>query len=239
MENMLVRFMEKVLELGTPNYKTISNKTYVDRKMYSVQEPTVDPLTISTLRGLVDYIKDAKEDNNGFLITIDGHGEVNLRSMTFGPYKQREHYAKVIMNVPKIQFDTYMDQEQFIISLNAKFVPTDDLDLIRRTASTIVDQEEVQLVDNGQSQSVTVKQGVAKVGEATIKPIVSLTPFRTFLEVTQPTSQFLFRVQKGGRFALYEADGGAWRIEAMSNIYDYLKKNLSDEIEGGVVVVII
>jgi len=37
---------------------------------------------------------------------------------------------------------------------------------------------------------------------------------------------------------LFEADGGAWKNEAMNNIKQYLSDNLDDEIQSGHVTVI-
>ena len=53
-----------------------------------------------------------------------------------------------------------------------------------------------------------------------------LKPYRTFVEVEQPESKFVFRMQTGPEMALFEADGGAWRIQAMKNIKEYLEKEL-------------
>jgi len=39
-------------------------------------------------------------------------------------------------------------------------------------------------------------------------------------------SKFVFRMQNGPRAALYEADGGAWRLAAMKNIKAYLENEL-------------
>lgn len=56
-------------------------------------------------------------------------------------------------------------------------------------------------------------------------------PFRTFIEIEQPESEFLLRAKKGYEgieFALFEADGGAWKKEAIDNIAAYLKENLKE-----------
>ena len=59
-----------------------------------------------------------------------------------------------------------------------------------------------------------------------------LRPIRTFTEVKQPKSAFVFRMEQGSNetvnAALFEADGGAWKIEAMENIKDYLRAELKD-----------
>lgn len=59
---------------------------------------------------------------------------------------------------------------------------------------------------------------------------VNLIPYRTFLEVQQPASDFIFRMKSscGVQCAILEADGGAWKNEAMNNIKEYLKNALAD-----------
>lgn len=62
-------------------------------------------------------------------------------------------------------------------------------------------------------------------------------PFCTFLEVEQPESEFLLRVDPDEGIGFFEADGGIWKLEAKKNIADYFKANLADLIEAGKVVV--
>ncbi len=56
----------------------------------------------------------------------------------------------------------------------------------------------------------------------TIKPRVALAPFRTFPEIEQPISEFVFRARCTGEgtpaLMLVEADGGRWKIDAITTI---------------------
>lgn len=85
--------------------------------------------------------------------------------------------------------------------------------------------------DDGVTQKATVKTGIASKGEAIVPNPVKLRPYRTFLEVEQPASEFIFRVKQnkydGISCAIFEADGGAWKIAATSSIKDYLQFELS------------
>ncbi len=45
-------------------------------------------------------------------------------------------------------------------------------------------------------------------------------------------SQFVFRMKDGPRAAIFEADGGAWRNQAIVNIREYLKEQLAEEVES-------
>ena len=70
-----------------------------------------------------------------------------------------------------------------------------------------------------------------------INPRVKLQPFRTFLEVAQPESEYLLRVDENGRIGLFEADGGVWKLEAKRNVKEYLAVELDDLVKSGQVVV--
>lgn len=91
--------------------------------------------------------------------------------------------------------------------------------------------------DNGVTQTVEARQGVALNAVVEIKPRVMLRPFRTFLEVEQPESEFLLRVDPDEGIGFFEADGGIWKLEAKKNIADYFLKNMGDLIDAGKVVV--
>ena len=84
-----------------------------------------------------------------------------------------------------------------------------------------------------------MKTGIASKGEAIVPNPVILQPYRTFVEVPQPYSQYIFRMKQdkydGIQCALFEADGGAWKIEAMKEIKAYLEEQL-EGIEGFIVI---
>lgn len=103
---------------------------------------------------------------------------------------------------------------------------------------TITEEESTQTSDDGFAQSVVVKKGVAFKENRMVKPIVKLKPYRTFNEVDQPESEFLIRLSEGGYAAIYEADGGAWKLQARENIADYLRNELSKLIENGTLIVV-
>lgn len=73
--------------------------------------------------------------------------------------------------------------------------------------------------------------GVAAKADAIVPNPVSLAPYRTFQEVEQPISQFVFRIGDRGtpEFKLVEAEGGIWKTEAVRKIKDYLELVLSEQ----------
>lgn len=119
-------------------------------------------------------------------------------------------------------FDTWQGYEEFVINLRANFVPTDDTQNVIKMIANIVNCDNQELTDDGVSQSVRTQRGT-QVGTQEVKSIIKLAPFRTFADVAQPVSEFLFRIKDSGtRFGLFEADGGRWQLEAKRNIADFL-----------------
>lgn len=126
-----------------------------------------------------------------------------------------------------------------MIELQSMYAATGDRDYLLALLSHIDTSQGVSTMDNGVTQEVSVRRGVALKEQQTVQPIVHLQPYRTFLEVKQPASDFLLRIDKDGHPALYEADGGAWKLEAKRNIAGYLSAQLADLEESGNVVVMI
>jgi len=123
-------------------------------------------------------------------------------------------------------FGKYFDHEIFVVALQTLFAQTHQRDELLRIFSSIKTEEILEVADNGISQGVVAKAGVALVKAVTIPSPIVLKPFRTFREIDQPESPFVVRVKKGTplpQVALFECDGGMWKLEAMSRIVDAIE----------------
>lgn len=142
----------------------------------------------------------------------------SIMSMARGAFEERVDYEmdKVIQNILDPNTKATAKRK---ITLTIELTPDDE----RRTI--------------GVTQTVEARQGVALNAVVEIKPRVMLRPFRTFLEVEQPESEFLLRVDPDEGIGFFEADGGIWKLEAKKNIADYFLKNMGDLIDAGKVVV--
>lgn len=103
----------------------------------------------------------------------------------------------------------------YLCSHWSSFIENEDRNKLLKVSGNIKEENVKSVGDDGVSQSAAIKVGVASVAEVVIPNPVILAPFRTFPEVIQPESKFIFRMQTGPQCALYEADGGAWRNVAM------------------------
>jgi len=191
--------------------------------------PKAKSLTISTLTGLVDYIKTNVDQLQGeLLIQVKSPGNVALYS-PLNSERERELFISAEAILPNnVKYDSFMDTERFNIMLQSAFVDTGDKALLLKYTGLIKEENVKDTGDDGISQAVIIKTGVATVGQAIVPNPVSLAPFRTFPEVEQPLSKFIFRMKEGPAAALFEADGGAWRNTAILNIKDYLQEQLKD-----------
>ena len=88
-----------------------------------------------------------------------------------------------------------------------------------------------------QRREVEARQGVSLKALVQVKPRVALRPFRTFLEVEQPESEFLLRLDDDGNVGLFEADGGMWQQTAKASITAYFEDKLAQEVKDGKIVV--
>lgn len=130
----------------------------------------------------------------------------------------------------------YMAYDEARIALNSCLVETPDQEYVLKLLSNIVQGDQAEIKDNGVSQMVKVQTGVQLMGMETIRPIVTLKPYRTFPEIEQPESEFLLRI-RDNQVGIFEADGGMWKLEAKRRIKAYLEEQLEDLICAGRVVV--
>lgn len=119
-----------------------------------------------------------------------------------------------------------------LVAMQSCFAPSDEREDVTKVASNIVSTQEATFSDDGISQQVIMKTGVTKKENAIIPNPVRLIPYRTFLEVEQPESEFVFRITEGRggapTFKLVAADGGRWEAVAIDNVKSYLMEALAD-----------
>ena len=223
--------LEYLVNLGEEKEPIIEldQGTYSKIKLNRVEEPRAVFLEISTLTGLVDYIKaNIDKIDTELLVQIKSYGEVLL----YGPLnedRKRELFLVAGAILPSnIIYDRFIDTERFNIMLQSSFVDAGDKKALLQYTGLVQDENVKKIGDDGVTQQVTVKTGVASVGQAIVPNPVSLAPYRTFPEVEQPISKFIFRMKEGPSAALFEADGGAWRNKAIQNIKEYLEEQLKE-----------
>lgn len=198
-------------------------------------DPRSEPFGISSLSAIVDYIDGNKD---GFkpeelIIIIESPERVSVWDPVKGAKRERTAaiFASLDNDVTPFPFDEWITQEEFIIGASALFGDTEDKDPMIAAASCMISEKTLKGQDDGATMNYEAKNGVVLPVGTEAKPVVTLKPFRTFRQVEQPESSFIFRYRELGgvlQVALYEADGGAWKHKAMESIKEYFNKDLPE-----------
>ena len=231
---MLKEALQYIIGLSEPTIQHIDGEPYSDKPLHRINHnPKAEPIKMNTLTSLIDYLKsgvDVKTDQ--FFIHVQSPTKVSVFSaLDFD--RDREYLVEVNAQIPSFDYGRFIDHETFCINIQAKFLNSSDTDraLLLKFAGTVEAGTVAEYGDDGVTQKATVKTGIASKGEAIVPSPALLRPFRTFIEVEQPASNFIFRMNQDRgsiQCALFEADGGAWKNHAMENIKDYLRENLAD-----------
>uniref|UniRef100_UPI003FEDE520 hypothetical protein n=1 Tax=Gemmiger formicilis TaxID=745368 RepID=UPI003FEDE520 len=238
--------INRIVELATPfTLETRDGHRFCSANLREVKPEVELPArySVDTLEALVKLIRTEGVAQASLLyVRVDSARRVMVD--TTYTHKEYAEFSRLplyeaVSDVPSISVNQSISQEKAIVELQSLYAVTEDRDYLLALLSRIDVNQGVSSVDNGISQEVSVRTGAVLKEQQTVQPIVHLQPYRTFLEVEQPASDFLLRLDKEGHPALYEADGGAWKLEAKRNIAAYLGEQLADLVECGSVVVMI
>ena len=218
-----------------PKVLEINGNTYCNKNLTRYHYfPKADSLSVNTLTSIVDYIKGKPEElRETMILHVISPTEVRLYSGLVDE-RNREELMRADAIVNEFRFDRYYDQERFLIELQANFIESDDLTVLKQVAGNIESGTTANYDDDGVSQKTTIKSGIANKTDVIVPNPVKLRPYRTFAEIEQPQSSYVFRIQDGDHgpsFKLVEADGGLWKNATMKKIKDYLAYELAEELE--------
>lgn len=237
--------LEKLLTLAEVEEIEHEKRTYTSRPVHAIIPPERKTLNVSTLRGLVDLyaanLDGMKEAE--VLVHVASSTLVQIIAKDTDDWGRLRVYASASYpdSLTKFSYGTFLDPERFIIAAHICFqrvkVEADDgamcrdLDYILKIASAITAGKERTDTDSGIAQTVQMKAGVTLKSEETLRGRVNLAPYRTFSEIDQVLSEFVFRAhgdENGAQLALFEADGGRWRLAAVAAIVEWLKGKFDD-----------
>lgn len=166
--------------------------------------------------------------NQRLIVAVEKNDEVCVWSEN-DELEHRTLLVDVKARIPELSFGRFLSSEQFNIMLQSNFIDDNDRGTLLEFASALKIENGAEIEDNGVSQVATVKTGVASLAKGKAPNPVTLRPYRTFSEVEQPASLFVFRIDKQANMALFEADGKRWIADAVGNIAAYLKEQLADQ----------
>lgn len=245
---MLRNAMEWIRVNTAPNIREIDGTSWSDRTMHKIRNVmNMEKVELFTLTSLVEYLQSGIDVPNEFV----GHIFINVTApdhvIVYSDANKNNYYtrtavADVNAMLPAVKIGRWVDQTEFCIMMRANFIdreytdadgillPDTDKGALISVASNIISGSIAEYEDTGISQRATLKTGIQEQEDKLLPEKVVLRPYRTFLEVEQPRSEFIFRAQDsrgdGVQLALYEADGGRWKLDAMAAVKSYLEERL-------------
>lgn len=201
----------------------------------AVEYPKETGIDVYSLTQLVSYIESYENKANGLLVNINNHQSVQVLSAKKNKNLSHDVIAKANFKgiFDEFQCNTRHSQEEFIVQLQSRFVRDSESETLLNLVSKISGGKTTENYDNGISQEVTVKAGVTLVERLSVKPIWNLKPFKTFPEIEPVAIPYVLRLHQRSeeipQFAMYEADGGLWKIKTTEAIKKWLVESLSNE----------
>jgi len=230
---MITDAIDRILNLGERKVVDIEGRKYTisPQGLSAVKPPAAAMLEIHTLTGIVDY----GPERDKHMIHVLSHNNVSIMDNDFiDNWLTRSTYVTAKHEEPTFRFNEFMLLENFIINLQAMFVPDETTAQMLKVIGNIKEEGVVQYSDDGVTQGVTAKNGLSLVERLPVPNPVTLRPYRTFMEIEQPASTFVFRMHSGAKegtmptCALFEADGRMWKLEAIKKIKDWLREKLPE-----------
>lgn len=215
---------------------TVGARTYVDRQMFDVygREVMPDPLEFTTLDGFAAYL--LAEGEPAFVHVVSPVRVVAVSPLRGTDKSQRRSLARADCRTAVLDgfsFNEYADLGSLAIALQTCFAPTGEVAPLRKFCASVRGTQEIGVDDDGLSQSVQAKSGVAAVMPTAVSNPWMLAPWRTFAEVTQPLSPFVLRFNKeeGERpeAALFQVGDARWQVEAVKSIAVHLRGTLGPD----------
>ena len=208
-----------LVSLGETAFETVGDTVYSNRKIYPVQKfiPSPEEITVTSLDSIVKLVKCEAQQlmspkNIPVFVRVESPRKVSVFSGCADEFK-RHYFYEATCDVPDF-YEGFRPHETAIIELQSRYADGEGRDYLLNLLSSINRESSVSTNDNGVSQTVQARTGVQLLQTVQVKPRVALRPYRTFLEVEQPESQFLLRLNDKGEVGLFEADGGIWKLAA-------------------------
>ncbi len=199
---------------------------------------------MTSLASFVDYIKaqverDMTYNYKNLYIQIKDSDEVICFEKDSSLDEKKTYICSARAEIPTMNFGYFYDAETFNIMLQSRFCDTEHRNLLLSIIGNVRSSNVETKEDDGITQTVMTRKGILTKEGTNLPNPVTLAPFRSFVEVEQTASPFIFRAKEAKicdprdkdakeiQFALFEADGGAWKITARERIKKYLEEEFS------------
>lgn len=240
---MIKEALQYIVGLRKPEVLEINGQSYCDKDLDRIKPVVVranEMAKLSTLTSFIDCIKARVNRDNAYkfdnlylhivspthIVAYEKENELD---------GNRTYISEARAELPEIRYGSYYSSEDFNILLQSRFCQDITTALLLSIVGNVKASDVQTRADNGITQTVRTSKGVVLKEDTELPNPVVLAPFRTFVEVEQVSSAFIFRAKEDSysnesdvAFAIFEADGGAWKIEATQRIKAYLENAFKD-----------
>jgi hypothetical protein len=218
--------IEELLQALQAETVVAGHKAYVHNNYNVAPEPTIKPLFTHTLQSVVDALVANFEAEHTKRLVIYIHSPISVSLTSNSETKDLQRHCLIDADAYVADFGFGMEHgyENFIIALNSQFQDNEGRAELLKALSQISKKVENSLTDTGVSQEFKAKAGITT--SVQLKNPIELIPFRTFPEVRQPESLFVFRILESKtttRFMLQEANGSQWKLTAITRIRQWFE----------------
>lgn len=227
--------IEKIEELSKVERFQIEGREYASKSLSLIQPPLIKVSGVATLTAVRDYLIKNPDvlDLSRVIVHVAAHDQVDIKGVVDQIQRTRENYLTAKASHQPYPFKQYLEQEDFVIAMQSYFVQAGDVAPLLAVAGGLVDENVANFGDDGTTQKVMIRQGILRNVETPVPNPVILAPYRTFMEVEQPASKFVYRIKKGRNgpeMALFEADGGNWKLQCIGLIKAWLEAELPEGV---------
>lgn len=198
--------------------------------------PAAKALVVSTLGAVRDYLKANKDalDLTKIVVHVASPSSVYV----LGPLDARARIRETYLSAAAVDLtagflDKFWSLEDFNLGLQVRFADADDRKRILALMSNVKHETVKTALDDGTTQVLQARAGVALVSDVAVPNPVLLCGIRAFRDIVQPSSLYVLRVQPGPhgglpQAGLFEADGGAWKLATLARVREWLVAALPD-----------
>ncbi len=230
---MVASAIQKIMDLKENLTISVDGKTYwadnhKEVKPAKKKHPQyIGASTLSAIKQFAENVETIEE--YPMFIHIVGPQHVQLQCEN-DEHGRRQLLVDACYQDTDFAFGRHYDLEDFMIKMQAQFVSNENTKALLMLLGNITGGEEQTQADDGITQIVKTKAGVALAGNTKVENPVYLMPRVTFPEIAQPERPFILRISgsQSKDVALFEADGGAWKLAARDSMMKWFATNLPD-----------
>jgi hypothetical protein len=211
------------------------------QKVEALKFPELKAINCYSLTQFVNavkaYVQSKGEELKGkVLVNVINYNELEAHLDVVNENKAYDMIAESDFQ-GKCDFDDVSDprgQDEFFITVMKQFQDTTQREELLKLCSSLKAEKIATSDDDGVSQTASVKAGVHLSSKIEVKNNWVLKAQITFPEVEQPEVPYFLRLHQSReetpRLALYERDGGKWKVELTKTVRDHLVQKFKCEL---------